>query len=127
MIKIYGIRERLQPIRQQLSDLINSCMVDALRFPANKRAHRFFLMDREDFYVPEGRSDAYTVLEISLMKGRSVEARKGLIHLLFERAEQQLGVVPRDLEISIVETPAHDWGFRGMTGDEADIDYPIDV
>lgn len=127
MIKIFGIRERLQPIRKELSDVIQTCMVDALEYPANKRAHRFFPMDREDFFFPEGRTEAYTVLEIQMIRGRSVEAKHKLIHLLFERAEQQLGILPRDLEINILESAAHDWGFRGMTGDEADLDYRIDV
>ena len=41
-IKIYGIREHLDPIKSALSDVIHSCVVDALQFPIDKRAHRFF-------------------------------------------------------------------------------------
>jgi phenylpyruvate tautomerase PptA (4-oxalocrotonate tautomerase family) len=102
-------------------------MVDALEFPENKRAHRFIPLDREDFFTPEGRSNAYTVIEIAMMEGRSVEAKKRLIHLLFERIESELGIAPVDVEITINETPASNWGFRGMTGDEADLNYKIDV
>ena len=127
MIRVYGIDEKLRPITAELSDVINSCMVDALAFPDNKRAHRFIPLDRRDFYYPEGRSDAYTVIEINMMAGRSVEAKKKLIHLLFERAESQLGILPIDLEITITESPAGNFGFRGMTGDEADLDYKVNV
>lgn len=102
-------------------------MVDALSFPDNKRAHRFIAMDKEDYFYPEGRSDAYTVIEISLMEGRSVEAKKNLIHLLFERIESELGVLPVDVEINISETPAGNWGFRGITGDEAKLNYKVNV
>ena len=80
MIRIYGIRQKLDPIKAKLSDVINGCMVDALEFPANKRAHRFIPMEEEDFYYPEGRTDAYTVIEIAMMEGRSTETRKKLIH-----------------------------------------------
>ena len=66
-------------------------MVDALSFPDDKRAHRFIPMDPEDFFYPDGRSDAYTVIEISLMEGRSAEARKKLIRLLFDRIEENVG------------------------------------
>jgi hypothetical protein len=89
MIRIYGIKERLNPIKSKLSDIINQCMVDALSFPANKRAHRFFPMEKEDYFYPEGRTDAYTVIEISVMEGRSVETKKNLIHLLFERIKAE--------------------------------------
>ena len=84
-------------------------------------------MDSEDFYYPEGRTDAYTVIEISLMEGRSAEVRKKLIHLLFKRIGEIMGIAPIDLEITLFETPAGNWGFRGMTGDEATLDYRIDI
>jgi 5-carboxymethyl-2-hydroxymuconate isomerase len=127
MIKIYGIRERLNPIRALLSDVINDCMVEALKFPADKRAHRFFPMDREDYYYPAGRSDAYLVIEIMMIAGRSEAARKALIHALFAAIHSRLGVAPVDVEIMILESPPCNFGFRGMTGDEATLNYRIDV
>jgi hypothetical protein len=69
VIRIYGIRENLRPITQKLSDVINSCMVEALKFPENKRAHKFIPVDHDDFFMPDGRSDAYTVIEINMMEG----------------------------------------------------------
>lgn len=127
MIRIYGIKEKLNPIKLILSDVINQCMVEALAFPDNKRAHRFIPMEASDFYYPEGRTDAYTVIEISMMEGRSVEAKKKLIHLLFERIDSTLGISPVDVEITISESPACNWGFRGLTGDEAKLNYKVDV
>ena len=127
MIRVYGIREQLDPIKARLSDVINQCMVDALEYPPDKRAHRFFPMDRDDFYFPQGRSDAYTVVEISMMEGRSIDAKKRLIHLLFERLDAELQIPPVDVEVTLFENPPCNWGFRGMTGDEANLDYRIDV
>jgi phenylpyruvate tautomerase PptA (4-oxalocrotonate tautomerase family) len=127
MIRIYGIKKYINPVKHQLSEVINQCMVEALSFPENKRVHRFFPMDKGDFFYPEGRSDAYTVIEISMMEGRSVEARKNLIHLLFERIESEVGIKPVDVEITIFESPACNWGFRGITGDEAKLDYKVNV
>ena len=127
MIRIYGIKEKLNPIKATLSDIINQCMVDALSFPDNKRAHRFIPMEKEDYFYPEGRTDAYTVIEITMMEGRSAEAKKKLIHLLFERIESQIKISPVDVEINISESPASNWGFRGITGDEAKLNYKINV
>jgi hypothetical protein len=126
-VKIYGIKEKLIPVRDRLSDIIHQCVVDALQFPANKRAHRFFPMERENMRYPEGRTDAYTIIEFTMIEGRTLETRKGLTRLLFERIPAQVGIQPQDIEICIQESPACNWGFRGMLGDEIKLDYKINV
>jgi phenylpyruvate tautomerase PptA (4-oxalocrotonate tautomerase family) len=128
-IKIYGISQRLTPIKARLSDAIHECVVEALQFPIDKRAHRFFPMSPEDIYIPagQGRTDAYTIIEISMFEGRSVETKQRLIRLLFERITSATGIGPADIEITISETPKHNWGFRGQTGDEVDLGYKVNV
>ncbi|USD64030.1 tautomerase family protein [Vibrio sp. SCSIO 43136] len=128
MIHVYGIDTELNPIKAKLSDVIHQCMHDVLGLPLDKKAQRFFPMAKEDFYSPSGRSDAYTVIEINMMEGRSVEAKKALIKALFKSVEQHLDIAPIDLEITIKEQPSHCWGFRGMTGDEVrDLTYKVEV
>jgi len=103
-------------------------MQTVLGLPEDKRAHRFIPMDAEDFYYPGGRSGAYTVIEINMMQGRARETQKALIKELFNKIESEVGISPVDLEVTIQEQPAHCWGFRGMTGDEAqDLKYSINV
>lgn len=126
-VKIYGLRTHLKDIKSSLSDVIHDCIVESLRFPRNKRAHRFINLDKEDFYYPEGRSDAYIIIEIMMITGRSVETKKNLIKMLFQEINSQLNISTTDIEICIIESPASNWGFRGMTGDEVSINYKIDV
>jgi phenylpyruvate tautomerase PptA (4-oxalocrotonate tautomerase family) len=126
-IKIYGIREHLDPIKTSLSDAIHSCVVDALQFPRDKRAHRFFPMDSADLHYPGSGSPRYTIIEISMFKGRSVEAKKSLIRLLFERVGSQCGRLPNEIEVTITETPKCNWGFRSLPGDEVGLSYKVEV
>ena len=128
MILIYGIQEHLTPIRTKLSKVIQQSMTQAIGLPEDKTAHRFFPMDKANFYYPEGRSDAYTVIEINMMQGRKKETIKRLIKTLFANIESELNIAPIDLEITVHEQPAHCWGFRGITGDEVkDLNYKVDV
>jgi len=63
-----------------------------------------------------------------MMSGRKVEIQKNLIKSLFKDIERQLSIAPVDIEIIIKEQAPHQWGFRGMTGDEAnDLKYKIKV
>ena len=71
-IKIYGLKSTLNPIKAQLSDVIHNCVVEALKFPVDKRAHRFFPLDAADFYYPAGRSEHYIIIEIVMIEGRTV-------------------------------------------------------
>ena len=75
-IKIYGIKEKLAPVRERLSEVVHECVMEALQFPTDKRAHRFFLMDKEDMLYPAGRTEAYTIIEIIMIEGRTVDSRK---------------------------------------------------
>jgi len=126
-VKVYGLREKLDPIKAQLSDVIHACVVEALQFPEDKRAHRFFPLARGDFFFPAGRTDAYTIIELAMIAGRSTETKKKLIMLLFERIASSLGISVVDIEIAIFEAPKANWGFRGRTGDEVDLTYRIEV
>ena len=126
-IKIFGIDKELIPIREKLSSVIHSCVMDALGMPENKRAHRFMPMEKENFFMPKGRTDAYTIIEISMIEGRTRETKKKLIRLLFDKIQEQIGISHMDLEICIYENPACNWGFRGMHGDEIKLNYEINV
>lgn len=126
-VKIFGLRSHLGPIIRAVSDVVHSCVVDALQYPWEKRAHRFIQLEPDEFFYPAGRSDRYTIVEFSMFEGRSVEAKKKLIRLMFERFQGQLGIAPMDLEMTIFETPKHNWGFRGLPGDEHALNYKVEV
>lgn len=126
-VKVFGLKESINPMKSTLSDVIHSCVVDAFQMPMDKRFHRFFPMDMDDFYYAPGRTSRYTIVEISMFEGRSVEAKKKLIRLLFQRIEDTLGISPQDIEITITETPKSNWGIRGLPGDELELNYKVNV
>ena len=126
-IKIFGIKNNLNPIKVQLSDVIHECVVEALQFPQDKRAHRFFPLEKENMFYPSGRTDAYTIIEITMIEGREVETKKKLNRLLFDRIQEKVGITHQDIEICIYESPACNWGFKGMHGDEVKLNYKINV
>ncbi|OBZ13885.1 MULTISPECIES: tautomerase family protein [Bacillales] len=126
-VKMYGLKESLNPIKQKLSEVVHSCVVEAFKFPADKKFHRFFPMDKEDFHFAPGRTDAYTIIEISIFEGRSADSKKLLIRLLFESLNNHFHISPEDLEITIFETPKSNWGIRGLPGDELKLNYKVNV
>ena len=126
-VKIYGLRSSLNQYKAALSNAIHQSIVEALSFPTDKKFHRIIALDSDDFLFPADRSDKYTIIEISMFDGRSVDAKKALIRALFANIERDCGIKPHDVEITITETPKVNWGIRGMPGDELALNYKVNV
>jgi phenylpyruvate tautomerase PptA (4-oxalocrotonate tautomerase family) len=125
-IVVYGLASVLKTRIRELSDAIHAAAKEAFELPDEKRFHRFIPLDRDCFIVPPSRSDDYTIVEVSMFEGRSVEAKKRFIFRLYETTAE-LGIAPDDLEITITETPRSNWGIRGLPADELSLDYRVEV
>lgn len=58
---------------------------EALAVPAHDRQIRYIEHRPEHFAVPPGRTENYTLVEISMFPGRSLEAKKALNQSLVQR------------------------------------------
>ena len=85
------------------------------------------MFDKDEMIFPDDKSEQYTIIEIMMMEGREVETKKDLIKSLFVNIQKELNIENNDLEICIIESPASNWGFRGMTGDEIKLNYKVKV
>ncbi|MBP0017326.1 MAG: tautomerase family protein [Cyanobacteria bacterium SBLK] len=126
-IKIFGLKSALAKNAVSLSSAIHNAVVEALSYPPEKKFQRFFGLEKSDFIYPSDRSENYTIIEISMFEGRSIETKKTLIRLLFANIEREVGIKPQDVEIVIHESPKHNWGIRGLCGDELALGYKVEV
>lgn len=125
-VVVYGHAGVLRPRIRELSDAIHSAAVTAFALPASKRFHRFVPLDRDCFLAPPDRTDDYTIIEVSMFEGRSVEAKKLFIGELY-RSTSALGLRVEDVEITITETPRANWGIRRLPADELELGYRVEV
>jgi phenylpyruvate tautomerase PptA (4-oxalocrotonate tautomerase family) len=124
-VKIYGLARRLAGRKQLISDAVHGVVMEVLGLPPGKRAHRFFPLAEDDFFIPDGRSDSYVIIEVLMISGRTQETRKRLVRRIYEELEKCAGLSPVDVEICILESPPENWGFRGLHGDEATLPYEV--
>jgi len=126
-VKIFALRSLLDKYRVSLSSAIHQSIVEALGLPVDKKFHRFIALEPEEFVFPSDRSDNYTIIELSMFEGRSIETKKRLIRSLYANIGKVCGIMPQDIEITIFETPKENWGIRGLPGDELALNYKISV
>jgi 4-oxalocrotonate tautomerase family enzyme len=126
-VKIYGLHDHLNRHREAISDGIHASAMHAFGLPAEKRFHRFCGLDAADFMFPGDRNRSYTIIEVSIFEGRSVEAKKAFIRQVFVELTARCGLDPQNVEITITETPRHNWGIRGLPADELTLGYTVEV
>ena len=74
---------------------------------------------------PDDKSHQYIIIEIMMIEGRETETKKNLIKSLFKNINKDLDISVNDIEICIIESKVSNWGFRGMTGDEIQLNYKV--
>lgn len=126
-IKIYGERAHLAEKRTVISDTIHRVAREVLGLPEAKRFHRFVALDSADFIHPGDRSDAYTVIEISMFEGRAAATKRRLLEDLMAKLSAEAGLPLNDIEITIFETPKSHWGIRGQVADALALDYKVET
>lgn len=75
-VKIYSRREHFEQQKQQISDVLHACICECLSLPQEKRFHRFIPLENDNFIHPKDRSSRYTIIEIDMFSGRTVETKK---------------------------------------------------
>ena len=125
-VKIYGREENITKNRDKISSAIHESIVEALQFPVEKKFQRFIKLSADDFIYPESRSENYLIIEIVMFTGRTQETKRKLIILLYSKLNT-IGIEKDDLEITLIEEPAENWGIRGSVGSELKLNYKVEV
>ncbi|HCU54061.1 MAG TPA: tautomerase family protein [Gammaproteobacteria bacterium] len=113
--------------QQYLIEATHAAMVEALQIPEHDKLIRFIEHRPEHFAVPPGVSENYTLVEVSLFPGRSLEAKRKLYQGIVTRFSK-IGIHPKDIRIVLYEIPMDNWGIRGgVPASEVDIGFKVDV
>ena len=108
-------------------DAIQSALREALKIPEWDRTLRLIQHPASHFAVPPGRGEKFTLVEITMFSGRSMDAKRVLYQAIV-RNLAAFGVPALDIKITLIETPPENWGLRGGTpASEIDLGFKIDV
>jgi len=108
-------------------EAIQAALREALKIPEGDRTLRLIEHPASHFAVPPGRGEKYTLVEVTMFSGRSMDAKRKLYQAIV-RNLAALDVPPLDIKIALVEIPPENWGLRGgMPASEIDLGFKIDV
>ena len=126
IVRIEVVRGRSSLERRKVMDIVRKAVAEAVKLPVGKIIQRMYVLDRENFDIPEGRSDRFVLIEVTMFPGRSKEAKKRMYSGIVEGLVKETGIDPQDVLIVVKEPPLHQWGIRGgKPADEVDIGYEL--
>jgi len=114
--------------KKAILDGVHQALVDALGIPDRDRFQRIYELDKGDFECPPDRSQAVTMIQITMFPGRSFEAKKKLYQNIIKNLGENPGIGGNDIMIILLEPPMENWGIRGgQPASEVDFEFKLDV
>lgn len=127
LVRIEVLKGRSATERQHLLHAVHDALVQAFRIPGDDRTQRIIEHDPQNFEIPPGASERYTLIEITAFPGRSATAKRRLYEAIIHNLESA-GVPADDVSVVLHEPPMENWGIRGgKPASEADLGYRVDI
>jgi phenylpyruvate tautomerase PptA (4-oxalocrotonate tautomerase family) len=128
LVKISILKGRSKSEKQALLDAVHAALVEAFKIPDWDRDQRIFEFEKENFEIPNNRTDYFTLIEIIIYPGRSLKVKRELYKSINDRLKANGYKNPNDIVIVLLEPPLENWGIRGgVPASEIDIGYKLDV
>ena len=71
--------------RQELIEAVQNALLEGLLIPTGDRCVRLTEYDHDAFIVPTGKGVTYTLVEVTLFSGRSLDAKRRLYRAMVEQ------------------------------------------
>ena len=122
------VRRRYSPEEEeQVIAAVHAALMEGIKTPEWDRTIRLVAHEPHRFAAPPGRGDRYTLVDIDLFTGRSLEAKRALYQALI-RNLGKLGIPADHVKVLLRESAAENWGVRGgVPASEVDLGFKVDV
>jgi len=110
-------------------DAVRAALSEALQAPDDDPAVRLIEYPRDQFSLPypDRHSDHYTLVEVTMFAGRSMDTKRRLYRAIVRRLAI-FDVPTKDVVIVLHEPAMENWGLNGGTpASEVDVGFKVDI
>lgn len=128
LVKVEILKGKTQEYKKAILDGIHSALVEVFKIPEDDRIQRLYELEKDCFEISTNKTDKITLIELTVFKGRSLEAKKNLYSAIVKNLAQSPGIEGKDILIVINEPPLENWGVQGgLPASEVDLGFKIEV
>ena len=116
LVKIDVLKGYSAAERRLIGDCVQRAMIETLSVPERDRFQLIAEHEPENFdfnrsYLDIERSDRFVLIQVTLLAGRSTDAKQAFYALLAKLLGDALALRAEDLAIVLVENDRTDWSF----------------
>jgi phenylpyruvate tautomerase PptA (4-oxalocrotonate tautomerase family) len=129
LARIEILEGRTRREKEALVEAVRVALSEALQTPEDDPSVRLSEYPREQFSVPypDRCSDRFTLVEVTMFAGRSMDAKRRLYDTIVRRLVA-LDVPASDVLIVLHEPPMENWSVSGGTpASEVDVGFQVDI
>lgn len=107
-------------------DAVHAALMESLKIPDWDKTVRFIAHEPHRFTAAPGKGERYTLINVDLFAGRSLDAKKRLYRAIVKNLAAF--DIPSDhVKVALREIPREDWGIGGVAASDIDIGFEIKV
>jgi phenylpyruvate tautomerase PptA (4-oxalocrotonate tautomerase family) len=129
LARIEILEGRTSGEKKSLVQAVGAALSEALQAPPDDPTVRLAEYPRDQLLLPypDRHSDRYTLVEVTLFAGRSLETKRRLYDAIVRRLAT-LGVPSNDVLIVLHEPPMENWAIDGgIPASEVDVGFKVDI
>ncbi len=127
LVRIEMLKGKGTEYKEAIMDSVHRALVDAFKIPEGDRMQRLYELDRDHFHISNNKTEDCIIIELTVFKGRSYEAKKKLYGNIAANLYKSLGIRREDVVVVIYEPTLDNWGLAGKPASEGEIGFDINV
>lgn len=128
LVKVSILKGRSKAEKKALMDAIHAALVESFMIPNQDRVQRIFEFEDDEFEIPNDRTRFFTIIEITILPGRSLNAKRSLYQSINRELKNVGYTNPNDIVIVLQEPQIDNWGIRGgIPASETNIGFKLDI
>jgi Uncharacterized protein, 4-oxalocrotonate tautomerase homolog len=112
--------------RRDFIEAVQAALVTGILIPEGDRCVRLLEFEDDCIITSPDAGPRYTVIEISLFAGRTIEAKRRLYAAMVEKLAP-FGLSANEIKVILHEVPRENWGLRGLPGSEIELGFKVEV
>ncbi len=129
LARIEILEGRTREEKREMVDAVRAALSEALQAPDDDPAVRLIEYPRDQFSLPypDRHSEHYTLVEVTMFAGRSMDTKRRLYRAIVRRLAI-FDVPTKDVVIVLHEPAMENWGLNGGTpASEVDVGFKVDI